>query len=149
MTDQRVLDTLNDVLTAMEKSPHARLADTGVSILSAGTEECDAVHRILEQERHQAGKLAELLIELGGTPAFGVPDAQTAYLHYLDLHFLLTQVLRSKGQLLAVCESALEQLPASTRASQLVSEVATAHREHLASLQQLIDRTGSSALGAS
>lgn len=145
MTDQRVLDILNDVLTAMEKSPCARLADTGVSILSAGTEECDMVHRILEQEGRYAGELAELLIELGGTPAFGVPDAQTARFHYLDLHFLLTQVLRSKEQLLAVCESALEQLPASTRASQLVAEVAAAHRQHIASVQQLIDQTGSSA----
>ncbi|MFH0980348.1 MAG: hypothetical protein V2A79_02275 [Planctomycetota bacterium] len=147
MTDPRVLDLLNDVLAAMEKCPHARLAETGVFLSSVGTEEYDALCRILEDERRQTLELADLLIELGGVPASAAPDFHTARLHYLDLHFLLGEVLHAEAQLLAGCESALEPLAGTncTPAYQLVSGIVAAHREHIALLRRFTAQTSACA----
>ena len=145
MTDQRVLETLNDLLAAMQKSPHARLGETGVFVSAGGTEEHDVVRRILQEEKQYAAELADTLIELGGVPiAFGVPDFQAGRLHYLDAPFLLKEVLSWKQPLLAKCEAALEQLSASAQAYQLVSRLAAAHRDHITLLRELIARTGPS-----
>ena len=129
MSDQRVADILCEVLAAMEKSHYARLAETGVFLSSGGTEPYDAVRRILEEDARLTAELA----------------ARTGNLHYLDLHFVLTEVLRSKEQLLAVAESALAELTGTGPAGLLVSKIAAAHRDHIVVLERLIARTGSSA----
>ena len=149
MTDHRVLDILNDLLAAMEKSPHARLAETGVYLSSGGMEKYDAIRRIQEEEPRLAAELAALLIEMGGSPAPapGAPNAHAARFHYLDLHFMLMQVLRSKEQLLAATDAALESLTGTAQAHHLVSRIATAHRDHIALLQELIARAGSATIG--
>ena len=149
MTDQRVFDILNDLLAATEQSPHARLAETGVFLSSGDTAKYDVIHRILKEEARFAAELAALLIELGGSPAPapGAPNAHAARFHYLDLHFMLIQVLRSKEQLLAATESALESLTGNAKAHHLVFRITAAHREHIALLQELIARTGSSTVG--
>ena len=147
MTDQRVLDILNELLAATEKSPHACLAEAGVFFSSTGTQEYEALQRIGEEEQRYTAELADLLLELGGSPALGTPDFQTAHLHFLDLNFVLTEVLRSKERLLAAGESALGQLPGSTPAYQLVCRITAAHREHIALLKRLVARPRPPAVG--
>ena len=149
MTDQRVFDILNDLLAATGKSPHARLAETGVFLSSGDTAKVDVIHRILKEEARFAAELAALLIELGGSPAPapGAPNAHAARFHYLDLHFMLIHVLRSKKQLLAATESALGSLTGNAQAHHLVFRITAAHREHITLLQELIARTGSSMVG--
>jgi len=145
MTDQHVLEILNDLLAAMEKSPYARLGETGAFVSTVGTEEYDVVRRVLQEEKQYAAELADLLIELGGVPvAFGAPDFQAGCLHFLEAPFLLREVLRWKQPVLAKCESALEELCTSARAYLLVSKIAAAHRDHIVLLGEIIARTGSS-----
>jgi hypothetical protein len=149
MTDPRILDLLNDMLAAMEKSPHLRLPEAGVFLPADGPEELDAVQGVLEEDRRCAAALADLLLELGGSPVPGAPNVYAARLHYLDLPFMLRETLRCKKSLLAAGEAALGQLTGCPPAFQLVSKLAAAHRAHLALLQKLIVPTGSSAAARS
>ena len=147
MTDQCVVDTLNELLAVMEKRPHARLAEAGVFLSAAGTEEHVALQRVLEEEEQHIAELAGLLIELGGgpSPAPGTADVNTAGLHYLDLQSVLKEMSRSKEQLSATFEAALERLSGSPSSSQLVSRIAADNRGHLGRLGQLVARSGSAA----
>ncbi|MCK4659695.1 MAG: hypothetical protein KAV82_09270 [Phycisphaerae bacterium] len=139
MTDQHVLDILNDLLAAIEKSPQVRLTEAGTFVSSAGTKECIAVEGILEEERQLAAELAGLLIELGGSPAPspGSPVVNIACFHYLDVHFMLPEFLCAKQKLVAACESVLEHLADSPEAHQLITRIAMVYRDHIARLQPL------------
>lgn len=147
MSDQRVVDTLNELLGAIAKSPHAHLDEIGVFVSATGTEAYDVVRRILDEERQSAAELADMLIEVGGVPiVFRAPEVQAGRLHYLDAPFLLKDMLHYKTRRLDECQRALECLSGAAQAYQLVSRTAALHREHLDLLRGLVARTNPSSL---
>ncbi|MCP4589524.1 MAG: hypothetical protein GY842_02145 [bacterium] len=148
MTDPHTaLDVLGGLLGVMEHGPFARLADTGAFLSAEGTSEHEAVRRMLEEERDLVARLADLLIELGGTPSFGVPDPRTANIHYLNLNYLLEGLLSAKQEMADACVQALDGLARWPSAAQLVSSIAETLRKHILILQQLMAQSSPTASG--
>lgn len=136
MGDQQVLDVLSDLLAAVETSPHEYVFEATPFLSPLGAEEALQVRDMDRQEHNFAADLANVLLELGGTPRLRPPDRETADLYYLDFRFLLREVLASKRKLLAQCEAALDALREEPAARDVVSRLAAAEREHVATVER-------------
>ena len=137
MTDQHVLDVLNDVRAAIEAGPYARVREVGAFLSAAGTKEHDTVLGILADEERCVAELASLLAELGGTPTFASPDALSGRLHYLDMRCILKLIRDTKARLANACDAALGLVGDSAESYQLISQVASLHRDHILQIEKL------------
>jgi hypothetical protein len=104
-------------------------------LTSAGSEEVEAIHRMMSEEKAHASAIAELMLELGQAPRPAPPDVHAGDLHYLEVHYLLPILTRAKEALVAAHASARTRLAGSPRALELVTRLEGAQRRHLDSLR--------------
>lgn len=128
MDATRVLDILNDLLTAESASQLWRLAECGAFFDrhdAAGSDTVRGLARRHEQELHG---LAGLIMDLGGQPRPAVRDIHTANFHYINCDVLLPHVLKSEEQLAQRCDAALEELSEAPAAADFVRDLRDKHR---------------------
>ena len=109
-----------------EASPHVTWTSAGDRLL---------IDRMMNDERTHERELIDAILDRRGAPAPRNFPTNTGEVHYLDLTYLMPQVLASKRELVRIYESAGNT--GDPAADALRSRILDNHRRHLAGLDRL------------
>lgn len=128
---------LNELLEAEGKSLLVRMSEAAPFVSREGASSVEAVSSIAAEQSRHMGALIRGIVELGGMPVPRQPDASTTHLHYLDLAFLVPQVLADARRLIGMYERALERVAPGSASGALVGRLLLGHRAQIGRLERL------------
>lgn len=131
----QAVNVLDDLLAAERASLLQRLGESGPFVSWSATEDHALVRQMLADEHEHVRDLVEGILKLRGSPSPAVVPTDTGGVHYLQLAFLMPQVIADKRRLVKKYESAPP--PDDRLAEALVSRILQTHRRHLAELEKL------------
>jgi len=114
-----------------------RLAECWVTLSWSSTEENNVLQRMVQQCAEHVAWLADLMIEMGEFPSPCTAEVDTTGWHYLDLNYLMPQLLQDKQNLIACYEEITSRWLPNDKASSLVKKIVASHKTHLEELQAL------------
>ena len=132
-----MIGALNDCFAAECRSLIGHLADSQPFISWVAVDEQAVVRRIIADERRHERELADLIDALDGVAVPVTPPTNAASIHYLDLLYLLSQIIADKRRLVAAYEMACARVAGEERAEKLVSRILDDERRHLADLERI------------
>jgi bacterioferritin (cytochrome b1) len=146
MSDAQTIQVLNRLLTLEYRSLPMYLCDA-TPWTNAGDEKATATlaHIVIDQKA-MAARLAEMILDLGGTVETGEYPMEYTDTHFLSLDYLLKEILQYQQIVVREIEFLVDRLSADRRARDLALEVLGSERAHLESLEALI-RSGADAKG--
>jgi hypothetical protein len=126
---------LNGLLHAEHSSLVNRLREAGPFVSQATSKERLIVDQMLADETNHERGLANLIMELRGTPNCGPVPTEVGGLHYLTLSFLIPQIIASKEALIRAYETAGSTgIP---RVDDFKNRCLEDHRRHLQDLRRI------------
>lgn len=143
MNEQTQVDILNELLALEEECLPDRLVESTLFISRLAVEDAQTVQDMVAVSREHAAGLSELIDQLDGTPGPRIVFADSADLHYQELHFVLPRLLREHEALIRKYESAARQLPPDTSAFALVDRILRRHKDSLEKLRKLGEKVES------
>ena len=143
MRNEAAIDLLNDLLQQEERSLLPRLRESTVFVSWASAGEHVVVERMIDEANEHRGWLVAAIIRLGGEPLPGLADIRSASIHFLELDFVLPQVVESHRGLLSVYEAAASEASLNPVTSEVVSRIIERHRKHGEQLDELASRAKS------
>jgi bacterioferritin (cytochrome b1) len=144
MTPDDVIDILNELLDIESRSILPRLRASGVFVSWASADELADVTRMTDEDAEHREWLIEAILKIGGDPRPVSADIRSTAMHYLDLHYVLPQVLDDARNCLKSYETAAAQLGGNAVASEVVSKIITRHRRHVETLEKFTARVQAS-----
>lgn len=131
----QAVDVLDDLLAAERAGLLQRLGESGPFVSWSATEDHALIRKMLADERNHERDLVEMILKLRGSPSPSVLPTNTGGVHYLQLAYLMPQVIADKRRLIKVYEAAS---PTDDRSAEaLIHRILKDHRRHLAQLEKL------------
>ncbi len=129
------VDILNRLLEAESGSLIHRLGESNPFVNTPAAGDYAIVERMLADVRRHGHELVEMILSLRGAPV--PPRYATALggVHYLNLSFLMPQVIANVRQLVKTYGSA--GATGSPQADALIARILADHNRHLAELEKL------------
>ncbi len=141
MADQSTITILRDLLATEQRSIAPRLMESTVFVSKLSIHENESLRRAAKSTIENERKLTELIVSLGGAPGPRSADVMTAHLHFLEVHFVLPQLLADRQSLVQRYSAASAKLSREPRAAAVVNEILERHRTEAAELQRLSEPT--------
>lgn len=141
MDAQTLTNILNELLAAEQCSLTQRLVESTVFVSELSVEEAAALEQMVRASEEHGAWLAGAIGEFGGVVGMPVHDPASADLHFQDLHRALPRLVTDRESLLHKYTLASERVSGEPRAVQLVARIMERHREELASLRRLGERS--------
>ena len=129
------IDLLNTLLAAEARSMVRRLGESQPFIGQGPIEQTEIVPQLLAEHSAITEAITEEILRLRGCPAPSLPDASSAGLHYLDLQYLLPQVIESEKQTVRVYESVIARLEDAGLTAPLAQDLLNRHQQRIARLE--------------
>lgn len=132
---EHAIQTLNRLLDAEYGNLIHRLAEADPFVTASASDDRAVVRRMAaDLERHQRG-LVEMILKLRGAPAPPRYPTDLSAVHYLDLSYLMPQVISGVRRLVKTYESA--GTTGHPEADALIARILDDHRRHLAELERM------------
>ncbi len=132
-------ENLNILYQAEYASLIPRLAESTVFVSWASADEAAVLEDILCEENEHSAWLVEELARVGESPVPPPPDAGTTNLHFLQLDFVMPQVINDLKGRLALYSRVSPQLSQYPEASLAARKIAARHQAHLEALQKMAE----------
>lgn len=136
MDNRATVGILNELLALEQRSLAVRLLESTVFVSRLAVEDLKIVQQMAIAGRQHAAWLADVLQTHGSVPGPRIADAQSADLHFQELHQLLPRLVTDRRALIRKYELAANHLGANPDATGVVARILDQHRRELASLQQ-------------
>ncbi|MEK7730864.1 MAG: hypothetical protein AAB385_03410 [Planctomycetota bacterium] len=137
MDRAQVIAILNELLTLEQRSLSLRLLEATVSVSSLSVPALVLVQRMTAATRDHGAALANLILDLGGTPAPRHYLIATADLHFQDLHHVLPRLVADQVAVVRSYTLAAQRLSDDPRALALVNRILQQHQQQLQALSEL------------
>ena len=141
MAAQRTIDILNELLAIEQRSLAPRLVESTLFVDRASTADLANMQGMARACEEHGAWLAEVIIDLGGIPAFRDADLNTTDMHYLDLRHNLPRFISDREALIEKYLRATEWIDNEPRAADLIQRILQRHRQELAALQPPSDQS--------
>ncbi len=141
MDAQTLTNILNELLAAEQCSLTQRLVESTVFVSELSVEGAAALEQMATASGEHGAWLAGAIGEFGGIVGIPVHDLASADLHFQDLHRALPRLVGDRESLIQKYTLASERVGSEPRAAQLVARIMERHREELATLKRLADRS--------
>ena len=132
------LAALNELLQTESASLLARLAEAAPFVPADSADVYAVVQRMVRQTGEHLAWLGRTIHELGGAVAPRRPATNTGELHYLEISYLLPQLVDDCRRLNQAYQDGSGQVGATPAAAEVVGRILTRHTENLAALEQLV-----------
>jgi hypothetical protein len=116
------LDVLNRLLAILNRSLPSYLADATPWTHPGGEQAAQTLRRIVDDQRRDVGRLAELIIERSGRVDPGQWPMEFTDLNFLALDYLLRELARHQQQDIAQIERCVSLLSQDRAARELAEE---------------------------
>ena len=136
MDDRATVGILNELLALERRSLPVRLLESTVFVSRLAVEDLVMVKKMARAGEQDAAWLADAILQRGGAPSPRVADAQSADLHFQELHQLLPRLVTDRQALIRKYELAAGRLGANPDAAAVISRILDHHRRELTLLQQ-------------
>lgn len=141
---QTVVDILNELLAAEQRSLARRLVESTLFVSLPTMEDAKIVRHMADKSVEHAQWLTKQILDLEGVPGLRFGDVSTANLHYQELRHALPRLLRDHEELIRKYKLACGRLGSDSPDVQLVPRILARHQEHHDLLQRLTGQsTGS------
>lgn len=140
MSDEDVIGLLNDLLELESRSLVTRLGEARPFVGWAAAEDGPILQQMVDQEADHQRRLAEAIEALDGVPRPARNDTLSAGLHYLNVQYLLPQIVEEKQRLIQAYRQAADNTPTDGPAAVVVANILARHQGHLERLQQMTQR---------
>jgi hypothetical protein len=137
MSHTVLASTLQRLCHAEQTSLISRLAESVVFVSWASADDADLLRRMVAEEHEHVVWMVELLDTIGESLTPFRPDAQSTSLHFLELHFLMPQVLAIKEQMIAEYSRSAGGVSYHPEAGDLIRRITARHDSHLSLLKQM------------
>ncbi len=141
MDAQTLTNILNELLAAEQYSLTQRLVESTVFVSELSVEGAAALEQMAKASEEHGAWLAGAIGEFGGIVGIPVHDPASADLHFQDLHRALPRLGADRESLIHKYTLASERVNREPRAAQLVARIMERHREELATLKRLRNRS--------
>lgn len=136
MSDSVANEKLNQILIRLLRNLSQYAVESWVWSSESQVAERSVVGRIVTEQQRSVGRLADLLAARACNIEFGTYPTEFTDLHYVSLDFLRSQLIADQAGLVGELEQCQRVLSGDSKASALLTEIATEERQHL---QQLRD----------
>lgn len=130
-------DRLNNLLIDVARSLLQYTSESSPWAAAGKHETQQTLDRMAAEQRDVVAALADLLAARGHAIDFGTYPTEYTSLHYVDVQFLLSQLIANQQSVVTECESVANSTPADDVANSLLSDIVTSERKHLAELKSL------------
>jgi hypothetical protein len=128
---------LNELLTLEQRNLARRLLESAAFVTAPSIEEWSVVQRVARASRDHEASLVEALLACGGVPGLRAWSADTADLHYQELHHALPRLVAWYEDAVNTYTHAAKRVEGELEASRVISEILESHRQELMALRQL------------
>jgi hypothetical protein len=128
---------MNELLTLEQRNLARRLLESAAFVTSPSIDEWSVVQRVARTSREHEASLVEALVACGGVPGLRAWSADTADLHYQELHHALPRLVAWYEDAINTYTHAAKRVEGELEASRVISEILESHRQELMSLRQL------------
>lgn len=135
MSNELVVAVLNQLLAAEHRNLIRRLGESNPFVTWPAAEDRAVVERLLADTRHHQQALAGLILKLRGSPAPATYPTELGGVHYLNLSYLMPQVIAGVRELVRVYEGASGT--GHPEADVLISRILGDHTRHLSELERM------------
>ncbi len=137
MVEGIITSQLNDLLIQIGRSFLQYVGESWPWASTSADETRRTLERLATEQQQSVGALARLLNESGEYIDFGTYPTSYTSLHYVDVDFLLDQLVQNQETIVRACESASGGLNSDPMASSLVRDIVVAEQRHLDELRKL------------
>jgi len=134
------IDQLNELLALESHCMIKRLGEAAPFVAWAAAEDVPALEEMVTEQSEHQRRLVEALTLLDGVPQPAVGDTLSGGLHYLDIHYLLPQVIAEKQKLIEAYRRVIDKLPADAPVRPALTANLANHQSQLARLQAMGQR---------
>ena len=140
MAEGIVSSQLNDLLIQIGRSLLQYVGECWPWASSHDSETRSTLEQLAAEQQESVAALAELLTACGQYIDFGTYPTSYTSLHYVDVQYLLSQLVKNQEEIVRECDSVSGAVGSDPTAGSLVKEVAVAERRHLDELRKLAGR---------
>lgn len=137
MDRSSVVDILNELLAIEQQNIARRMLESTVFITSPAIKDWAVVQRTARASRDHEASLVEAILAFGGAPGLRVGSANTADLHYQELHHSLPRLVAWFEDAINTYTHGAKRVETEPEAGRVVSEILECHRQELMSIRQL------------
>lgn len=130
-------DILRELLVSEQRSLASRFVESTLFVAAQGIDEQQLVSRIARDTNGHCAKLTEVILRLGGSPGPRAGDVNTAHLHFLDVHKLISALAADRELLVRKYSAAAARLAREPIALAAVNAILEQHRRELEQLRAL------------
>jgi len=132
MHHDEAIHVLNDLLAAERQSLIARLAEASPYVPWPAAEESLLLRRMIDDHKRHERELAEMILRIGGTPAYATYPSSAGDVHYLRLDYLMPRIIAAARELVRAYETCGGT--GHPEADALIGRILTDHKRHLTQL---------------
>ncbi len=146
MAEPTVLDVLNELLAAEQRSLPVRMFESTVFVSPLSVEQCADVERMARISREHDAWLSELILELGGALGPRIGDVTSADLHFQELHHVVPRLVHAQETLIDLYVAAAQRVAGEPKARELLERIIARHRQALDVLRPASSEAGAPTL---
>jgi len=136
MNDTQTIDALNEMLAAEYGSLIHRLAEASPNVTWPAAGDGALAQEMLEDVHRHQRSLVEMILKLRGSPVSPRYPTETGSVHYLNLSYLMPQVIASERSPVKAYESGMSRVQ-HPEAMALVVQILDQHKRHLEALMRI------------
>ena len=137
MAEGIITSQLNDLLIQIGRSFLQYVDESWPWASSSEEQTRQTLEELAANQRDTVATLARLLNESGEYIDFGTYPTSYTSLHYVDVDFLLDQLVQNQESIVKACKSASEALASDPMSSDLVRDIVVAEEARLDELRKL------------
>jgi hypothetical protein len=137
-TGSASIDVLNRLVAILSRSLPMYLSDARPWTQSADDQAAQTLKRIVDDQRRDINRLAELILDRYGRVDTGHWPMEYTDLNLLSLDYLLRELARQQQQTIAQIEGCVALLSQDRPARELAEEILGSEKAHLEALQELV-----------
>jgi hypothetical protein len=137
MMQDSSIDVLNRLLATLHRSLPMYLNDATPWTHPGDEQAAQTLQRIVDDQRRDINRLAELIIERSGRIDPGQWPMEYTDLNFLSLDYLLRELVRHQQQDIAQIERCVSLLSQDRVARELAEEILGSEKAHLEMLEEL------------
>lgn len=140
MAETKISSQLNDLLIQIGRSFLQYVDESWPWASTAEQETRKTLEDLAASQRESVGALARLLNESGEYIDFGTYPTVYTSLHYVDVDYLLDQLVQNQELIVKACESTATAVQSDSVSANLVRDIAVAEQRRLDELRKLVAR---------
>lgn len=144
MPDPNLVRRIDDMHALECASLVLRVTESASYVPPDDLDDAAALEQMADEHREHQRWLVELLDRLDATPGPRRVDTASADLHYNRIESLLPRFIENEKKLIQSYEKTAAQVADEPQAAELLTRIASRHREHLSRLEQLAGANASS-----